>query len=67
MPDIEWKTGMPNTQGYYDVLIDNEEESVLRFWVCPMKRKGHWMNDKGDYLESFHDIKYTGTARASAW
>lgn len=57
----EWCTGDPPKVGWYDVLLDGEEDR-LQWWVCMMNpRKRHWKNAMGEYMDG-HDIRWTGEA-----
>ena len=62
---IEWKSGEPKQQGWYDCLIDGEEEDRLQWWICQLNpKKRHWKNALGDYVDIGHTIQYTGNASA---
>ena len=62
MPD-EWKTGWPNQQGWFDVLVDGELDR-LRHWVCIMNGRHEWIDVDGAYIRD-QEVQWTGKASAS--
>ena len=56
----EYKAGTPSSPGWYDCLIDGEEEDRLQWWICVMNpKKRHWKNTAGEYMDA-HDVKWAG-------
>lgn len=61
----EYKSGQPPKPGWYDCLIDGEEEDRLQWWICVMNpKKRHWKNAKGEYMDA-HDVKWFGNPSAN--
>ena len=63
MDGIEWNDGEPKQQGWYDVLIDGQDEDRLQWWICVMNpKKRHWKDLDGNYVDLDHKIQWTGNA-----
>lgn len=60
MNENKWRDGYPNKAGYYHCLIDCEMEMILKFYVCQVSRKPHWIDQNGDYVESMARIQWRG-------
>lgn len=55
-----WNDGYPKRQGFYNCLIDGELEMKLKFYVCQVSRKPHWIDNHGDYVEAMGKVQWTG-------
>lgn len=55
-----WNDGYPKRQGFYKCLIDGELEMTLKFYVCQVSRKPHWIDNNGDYIEAMGKVQWTG-------
>ena len=65
MDDIIWSSGEPPCVGWYDCLIDGEEEDRLQWWICRMNpRKRHWKDINGNWIDVAHKVQWTGEASA---
>lgn len=53
-----WKEGWPRKEGWYDCLLDDELEMKLKFYICKVACKPHWVDSHGEYMESQAHIKY---------
>lgn len=53
-----WNEGWPKKEGYYNCLVDGEVEMPLKFYVCQVARKPHWVDDHGEYFETQYKIKW---------
>lgn len=49
--DEEYQGGWPPEQGWYDVLVDGEEDR-LRHWICQMSGRHEWIDSKGRYIRN---------------
>lgn len=58
MQEEEWKSGWPKKPGWYDCLIDDELEMKLKYYVCQVSMKPHWVDTNGDYIESMGIVKW---------
>lgn len=55
-----WQHGYPKRQGYYKCLIDGELEMILKYYVCQVSMKPHWIDQHGDYVETMGVVQWTG-------
>ena len=62
MEGINWQSGWPEQQGWFDCLIDGANEDRLQHWICPMAGRHHWKNIDGDYVEALHSVQWFGNA-----
>lgn len=53
-----YKDGWPRQQGWYDCLLDGEMEMQLKYYVCQVSMKPHWVDKNGDYIESMARVQY---------
>lgn len=58
MDQNTWHDGWPKQPGWYRCLIDGEEEMDLKYYVCTVSRKPHWVDSHGDWLESMAKIQW---------
>lgn len=56
-----YQGGFPKEQGWFDCRYNGIDER-LQHWICPIAGRHHWKNLKGEYLERFYDIEWTGEA-----
>ena len=62
----EYRSGEPKRAGWYDVLIDGEDDR-LQWFVCVMNpKKRYWKDRDGNVIQK-KDIKYIGEPSASYW
>lgn len=59
----EWKAGWPESQGWFDVTIDGEQDR-LRHWICSMSGRHEWVDVDGLYIRD-HEVRWTGEAGLS--
>lgn len=60
----EYQSGEPPRPGWYDCLINDEEEDRLQWWVCVMNpRRKRWKDIRGQYVEG--NVKWAGKATAN--
>lgn len=55
-----WQHGFPKKQGYYNCLIDGELEMKLKYYVCQVSMKPHWIDQNGDYVEAMGVVQWRG-------
>ena len=55
-----WRHGYPKNQGYYECLIDGELEMKLKYYVCQVSMKPHWIDNNGDYVETMGVVQWRG-------
>ena len=53
-----YKDGWPRQQGWYDCLLDGEMDMQLKYYVCQVSMKPHWVDKNGDYIESMAKVQY---------
>lgn len=53
-----YKDGWPRQQGWYDCLLDGEMDMQLKYYVCQVSMKPHWVDKNGDYIESMARVQY---------
>lgn len=51
-----YKSGWPKIPGWYDCLVDGEEMR-LKFYICQVSCKPHWLDSEGNYIESMYEVK----------
>ena len=49
MSEAKWNDGWPRQQGWYKCLLDGELEMNLKYYVCQVSMKPHWVDANGDY------------------
>ena len=54
----ELHDGWPRKPGWYKCLVDGELEMDLKFYVCQVSCKPHWVDKNGDYIESMGKVQY---------
>ena len=54
----EWKDGFPKREGFYRCLIEGELEMKLKFYICQVSRKPHWIDNQGNYV--IDRVQWTG-------
>ena len=54
----ELHDGWPRMPGWYKCLVDGELEMDLKFYVCQVSCKPHWVDKNGDYIESMGKVQY---------
>ena len=48
----QYKPGTPDRKGYYQCLIDDEEEMQLYFFICDLNpRKRYWVLPDGSQID----------------
>lgn len=57
-----YKSGWPRIPGWYDCLVDGEEMR-LKYYVCQVSRKPHWLDSEGNYIESMYEVKWRNEVR----
>lgn len=57
--ESRWRDGWPKKEGWYKCLIDGELEMDLKFYVCKVAMKPHWVDKYGDYIESMGKVQYS--------
>lgn len=60
MSETVWHDGFPKRHGFYNCLIDGELEMRLKFYVCQVSCKPHWVDNHGDYIETMGKVQWTG-------
>ena len=55
-----WRHVYPKKQGYYECLIDGELEMKLKYYVCQVSMKPHWIDNNGDYVETMGVVQWRG-------
>lgn len=58
MKETIWHDGWPRKEGWYKCLIDGEMEMQLKFYVCQVARKPHWVDKHGDYIETMAHVQW---------
>jgi hypothetical protein len=54
----QFKSGTPKEKGYYDCLVDDQEEMRLYFFICSLNpRKRYWVLPDGSQISS-DEVKY---------
>lgn len=53
-----WNSGWPKKQGWYKCLLDGEMEMNLKYYVCQVSMKPHWVDNNGDYIESMAKVQW---------
>ena len=59
MDNIVWHTGWPKKSGWYKCRVDGELECLLKYYVCQVSMKPHWVDSNGDYMESMGHIEWS--------
>lgn len=59
MSESKWNDGYPKRTGYYKCLIDGELEMTLKFYVCQVSMKPHWVDNNGDYIEAMGKVQWS--------
>lgn len=54
----QWNEGWPKHPGWYKCLVDGSEEMNLKFYICQVSRKPHWIDKDGDYIETQYKVKW---------
>lgn len=54
----EWKDGWPKKPGWYKCLVDEDVEMELKFYICQVSCKPHWVDKDGDYIETQYKVKW---------
>ena len=52
-----YRDGWPKVPGWYDCLVEGEE-MPLKFYVCQVARRPHWLDKSGNYMEKMYKIKW---------
>jgi hypothetical protein len=60
MSETVWHDGFPKREGFYKCLVDGELEMQLKFYICQVARKAHWVDYHGDYIETMGKVQWTG-------
>lgn len=55
----QWNDGWPKHPGWYRCLVDGDVEMNLKFYICQVARKPHWVDKNGDYIETQYKVKWT--------
>lgn len=55
--NMDYRDGWPRIPGWYDCLVDGEEMR-LKFYVCQVARKPHWLDKNGNYIETMYEVKW---------
>lgn len=58
MGEEVWHDGWPRQQGWYKCLIDGELEMQLKYYVCQVSMKPHWVDSNGDYIEAMGKVQW---------
>ena len=58
MDDNGYKDGWPRQQGWYECLVDGELQMMLKYYVCQVSMKPHWVDHNGDYIESLGKVQW---------
>lgn len=53
-----WKSGWPKKEGWYNCRVDGELELKLKYYVCQVARKPHWVDSHGDYIETMGRVEW---------
>ena len=53
----DYKDGWPRIPGWYDCLVDGEQMK-LKFYVCQVSCKPHWLDPDGNYIETMYKVKW---------
>ena len=62
MSDKKWHSGWPKEPGWYNCLLDGEMEMQLKYYVCQVAMKPHWVDANGDYIESMAHVQWSSKA-----
>lgn len=54
----QWNEGWPKHPGWYRCLVDGTVEMNLKFYICQVSRKPHWIDKDGDYIETQYKVKW---------
>lgn len=54
----QWNEGWPKKPGWYKCLVDGDVEMELKFYVCQVSCKPHWVDKNGDYIETQYKVKW---------
>lgn len=54
----QWNDGWPKHPGWYRCLVDGDVEMNLKFYICQVARKPHWVDKNGDYIETQYKVKW---------
>lgn len=63
---MEWHKGFPPKQGWYDCLVNGEEDR-LRYKHCDINRTDRWIRTDGEYESLTAKVEWTGEPSASPW
>lgn len=58
MSETKWHDEWPRKEGWYKCLLDGEEEMTLKYYTCVVSMKKHWVNDKGEYIETMAHVQW---------
>ena len=53
----QYRDGWPKIPGFYDCLVEGEEIK-LKFYVCQVACKPHWIDGQGNYYETMYHVKW---------
>lgn len=53
-----WNDGWPKRPGWYKCLVDGDVEMDLKFYICQVSCKPHWVDSGGDYIETQYKVKW---------
>lgn len=59
MSETQWNDGWPKKPGWYNCLLDGEMEMQLKYYVCQVSMKPHWVDQNGDYIESMAKVQWS--------
>jgi hypothetical protein len=59
MSKNNWHDGYPKKQGWYNCLVDGELEMRLKYYVCQVSMKPHWLDSNGDYIEAMGKVQWS--------
>lgn len=54
----QWNEGWPKHPGWYRCLVDGDVEMNLKFYICQVSCKPHWVDKDGDYIETQYKVKW---------
>lgn len=59
MGETVWHDGWPRKEGWYRCLLDGEEEMNLKYYMCTVSMKKHWVDSHGDYIETMAHVQWS--------
>lgn len=53
----KYRDGFPKLPGWYDCDVEGVQMR-LKFYVCTVSRKPHWLDNDGNYIETMYHVRW---------